>query len=34
LAGQFRRAHVQRLKLLGEMFAWMYGTASHNAPQW
>jgi hypothetical protein len=34
LTGQFGRAHVQFFKLFGEMFAWMYGTASHDAPQW
>jgi hypothetical protein len=33
LSGQFCRAHAKLFKLLGEMFAWMYGVASHNSSQ-
>ena len=34
LARQRRRAHIQRFKLFGEMFARVYGPAFHDAPQW
>jgi len=29
---RFGRAYVEFFKLFGEMFAWRYGTASHDAP--